>query len=137
MTGPVSALCERYNRVVEWTNAMAYLGKPECAVGTANKEMLPTPEVKELNRKNKDAHILGVRLSGGDYVPLLAPMSNWRGRELTAELVNSGVHPYDVWVASADFSQGDDPVWEIKNAVEWLLWTWQDQNSLNEKCATT
>lgn len=116
---------------------MAYLGKPECAVGAAKGEMLPSPEIKELGRENEDARILGVRLASGDYFPLLAPMADWRGRELTAELVDSGVHPYDVWVASADFSKSDEPVWEIKNAVEWLLWTWQDQNNLNEKCATT
>lgn len=132
MSGPLEALAQRHERMIQWVSGLPHLGLPTAAPGHAKASMLPAPNLAEINRRSKDPHILGVRLADGTVAHLLAPVPYWRGRELTHELVRAGVHPEDILVASADFGTADEPAWTIRNCVEWLFWTAQDQRDLEE-----
>lgn len=133
MAGPLEALDQHYHRLMQWVSELPHIGLPSSAVGSAVPSMLPSPQLAEINRRSKDPHILGVRLDDGTVVHLLAPMAHWHGRKLTHELVRAGVHPEDILIASADFGKSDDPSWTIRNCIEWLFWTVQDQRDLEQE----
>lgn len=133
MVGPLEALDQRYRTMIQWVSELPHLGLPTAVPDSATASMLPAPHLAEINRRSKDPHILGVRLADGTIVHLLAPMPHWRGRELTHELVRSGVHPEDILIASADFGGTDDPAWTIRNCIEWLFWTARDQRDLGNE----
>ena len=128
MSSPLAALYRRYNLEQRWAAELPRLGGRGAVRGGATAAMLPAPELEELVTRTKFPHVLGV-LVGGKLAPLKSPCSPGSGHRLTRHLVEAGVHPRDIIIAT----WGGGDAWTFRDAVEWLYWTQADQRRMEEQ----
>ncbi|WP_210253540.1 hypothetical protein, partial [Starkeya nomas] len=77
--------------------------------------------------RTKDRHVLCVETSDAGLVGLLGPCSWGGGRKMTKDLVRAGVHPLDIIIGSEA-----DGRWTFRTAVDWMFWTAEDQDALED-----
>ena len=127
----LSSLYERYHAERGRTLALDHLGRPGCVPLGTDIATLPVPKLEEPNAKTRQPSVLCVRVmrDGREtIVPILSPCGHGNGRPMAVRLVESGVHPGDIIIASVKGDLvGDDTDWIFRTAVDWLFWTHRDQ----------
>jgi hypothetical protein len=129
MMGALQALVQTYDRRLGWTLALPHLGVRGATRHSTQRKSLPDPLIEEFSARTKDRNVLCVEvLENGklEIVPLLAPCGFSNGHRLAKRLILSGVHPFDIVIASE--SEGN---WTFKNSIDWMFWTHEDQKKLD------
>ena len=126
--GPLQALVQTYDRRLGWTLSLPHVGIAGADRHSTRRENLPEASIEEFSTRTKDRNVLCVEvLENGkaELIPLLAPCGFTNGHRLAQGLILSGVHPFDIIIASEN--EGN---WTFKNSIDWMFWTHEDQRKL-------